>query len=172
MKQCSSCGGFCKGKNCQLENVASTGKPMRTHMTGEEARAWAWSQVKNDVGTAGWTVGDLCSYSGFFNVGWHARKQFEKQRVQPDQEPVALNRGYTERLIEALEDNSDPVSIDAAEEFRRLLTSPPQRQPPTGEIVRLAGVALREMPRASTDWQEAAKRVCEAVAAHGIKAAA
>ncbi len=37
---------------------------------------------------------------------------------------VSLNREYTEKLIAALEDNSDPVSIDAAEEFRRLLTNP------------------------------------------------
>jgi len=44
--------------------------------------------------------------------------------TQPEQEPAMLDRAYTERLIAALEDNSDPVSIDAAEEFRRLLTSP------------------------------------------------
>jgi hypothetical protein len=47
---------------------------------------------------------------------------------------VELNREYTERLIAALEDNSDPVSIDAAEEFRRLLTSP-KRQPLTVQEV-------------------------------------
>lgn len=41
------------------------------------------------------------------------------------QEPVALNREYIKTLINALEDNSDPVSIDAAEEFRRILTSAP-----------------------------------------------
>jgi len=46
------------------------------------------------------------------------------------QEPAMLDREYTERLIAALEDNSDPVSIDAAEEFRRLLASP---EPPPPE---------------------------------------
>ena len=61
----------------------------RTYMTDEQARAWAWSQVKDDVGTNGWTGGDHCTYSGFFNMGWNARKQFEKQRVQPEQAPLA-----------------------------------------------------------------------------------
>jgi hypothetical protein len=37
------------------------------------------------------------------------------------------------------------------------------------EIVRLAGVALHEMPRPRTDWHSCAKLVCEAVVAHGIK---
>ena len=44
-----------------------------------------------------------------------------------------------------------------------------QRKPLTDEIVRLAGVALHEMPRPRTDWHSCAKLVCEAVVAHGIK---
>lgn len=44
-----------------------------------------------------------------------------------------------------------------------------ERKPLTDEVVRLANVALHEMPRPSTDWHEAAKRVCQAVSAHGIK---
>ena len=49
---------------------------------------------------------------------------------QPAQdEPVALNREYAQRLIEALYENGDPVSVDAAEEFERLLTSPQAREP-------------------------------------------
>ena len=30
MTQCSSCGGFCKGKHCQLGNVVDAGKPMQS----------------------------------------------------------------------------------------------------------------------------------------------
>jgi hypothetical protein len=47
---------------------------------------------------------------------------------EPEQEPVALNCEYTKQLIEALYENSDPVSVDAANEFERLLTAPPQRR--------------------------------------------
>lgn len=35
------------------------------------------------------------------------------------------------------------------------------------EIVRLAGVSLKEMPRPSTDWQQAANLVCKAVILSG-----
>jgi hypothetical protein len=46
-------------------------------------------------------------------------------------------------------------------------TIPTQSLP--DEIVRLAGVALHEMPRPRTDWHSCAKLVCEAVVAHNIK---
>ena len=62
--------------------------------------------------------------------------------------------------------------LDNAAECHNVYTHPaPAQQPLSGETVRLAKVALHEMPRVSTDWHEAAKRVCEAVveAAHGIK---
>lgn len=42
---------------------------------------------------------------------------------------------------------------------------PVERKPMTDEIVRLAGVVLNEMPHPVTNWQSAAKKVCEAVAA-------
>jgi hypothetical protein len=75
---------------------------------------------------------------------------------------VALDRRYTERLIEALEDNSDPVSCDAAEEFRRLLTSPPKRQPlPAHEIVTM----YDECPTGDSDMIAFAREI---EAAHGI----
>lgn len=41
--------------------------------------------------------------------------------------------------------------------------------PISAEIVRLAGVALHEMPRPSTDWHSCAKAVCEAVVASKSK---
>ena len=51
----------------------------------------------------------------------------------------------------------------------RTVQSAQERKPLTDEVVRLANVALHEMPRPSTDWHEAAKRVCQFVSAHGIK---
>jgi hypothetical protein len=41
---------------------------------------------------------------------------------------AGLDRGYAQRLIEALRENSDPVSVDAAEEFGRLLAAAPTTQ--------------------------------------------
>jgi hypothetical protein len=72
----------------------------------------------------------------------------------------------------ALRDEKTPANRAA---LLAVYTPLPKRQPlteeqePVDEVVRLAGVALREMPRASTDWHKAAKLVCEAVAAHRIK---
>lgn len=54
---------------------------------------------------------------------------------ESEQEPVAIDRLYIEALIEGLYQNEDPVSIDAAEEFERLLktpASPPPRKPWVG----------------------------------------
>ena len=59
------------------------GGEVHTDMTAEEANAYAWSETKKAVGTAGWTVIDHCTYQGFFNHGWSDRGQFEKQRAQP-----------------------------------------------------------------------------------------
>jgi hypothetical protein len=44
--------------------------------------------------------------------------------AQPEQEPVA----YVKTVIEALYENSDPVSVEAAELLERI-TTPPQRKP-------------------------------------------
>ena len=62
----------------------------------------------------------------FYNVGPVQRAWMESFAAALAQqgEPVAgLNRSYTEQLINALHENSDPVSIDAAEEFQRLLAA-------------------------------------------------
>ena len=40
--------------------------------------------------------------------------------------PHGFDPVYVSRLIEALYENSDPVSVDAAEEFQRMLTAAPQ----------------------------------------------
>ena len=41
---------------------------------------------------------------------------------------AGLDRGYARRLAEALHENGDPVSVDAAEEFERLLAGAPTAQ--------------------------------------------
>jgi len=56
----------------------------QTLMTEEQAEKWAWEQVKKDVGTDGWTVGDSCNYFGFFLWGWRYRAQYERQRATPE----------------------------------------------------------------------------------------
>lgn len=61
---------------------ARQGEPVaRTHMTDEQAERWAWEQVKEQVGTEGWTTGDSCNYFGFFLWGWRYRAQYERQRA-------------------------------------------------------------------------------------------
>jgi hypothetical protein len=49
-------------------------------MTNAQAENWAWEQVKEQVGTDGWTVSDSCTYYGFFLWGWRYRTQYERQR--------------------------------------------------------------------------------------------
>ena len=89
----------------------------------------------------GWQLTVANGHSGY-GVYAHMEDYPEEGAVlvqsieQPaQQEPVALDRLYIEALIEGLYQNEDPVSIDAAEEFQRLLgthTSPPASRPWVG----------------------------------------
>lgn len=45
-----------------------------------EAREWAWQQVREQVGTENWTAGEAATYFGFFCWGWQYRAQLESQR--------------------------------------------------------------------------------------------
>ena len=54
----------------------------RTAMSPDDARSWAWEQIKRDVGTEGWTVGDSVNYYGFFCHGWRTRGQYDEQRSE------------------------------------------------------------------------------------------
>ena len=53
-----------------------------------------------------------------------AQAQLEAVGADPDDEAVPANaaESYTQRVIEALYENGDPVSVDAAEELQRLAT--------------------------------------------------
>ncbi|HDW0019245.1 TPA: hypothetical protein RKX89_002357 [Enterobacter ludwigii] len=44
-------------------------------------RGWAWNEVKKELGTDTWTVGDNCTYYGFFCWGWDSRRQYNEQRA-------------------------------------------------------------------------------------------
>ena len=50
------------------------------------------------------------------------KTQLEAVSADPDDEAVPANasESYTQRVIEALYENGDPVSVDAAEELQRL----------------------------------------------------
>lgn len=56
-----------------------------TEMTNDQGRDFAWSEIKKSLGTVGWTVGDHCTFQGFFNHGWNSRSQFQKQLAQPQE---------------------------------------------------------------------------------------
>lgn len=69
--------------------------------------------------------------------------------------PQGFDPVYVSRLIEALYENSDPVSIDAAEEFERMITAapqspqadaPPQRQPMTNERLQFLSGEYADLP--------------------------
>lgn len=44
-------------------------------------RSWAWNEVKKELAPDDWTVGDNCTYYGFFCWGWDSRRQFNEQRA-------------------------------------------------------------------------------------------
>ncbi|MGB6096405.1 MAG: hypothetical protein WBF95_08920 [Comamonas thiooxydans] len=52
-----------------------------TFMTADQARDWAWNNVREYVGTEGWTVMDSVNFHGFFLYGWNYRGQYELQRT-------------------------------------------------------------------------------------------
>lgn len=44
-------------------------------------RTWAWEQVKKDVTTDSWTIGDSGNFYGFYCWGWDMRRQYNEQRA-------------------------------------------------------------------------------------------
>jgi hypothetical protein len=66
--------------------------------------------------------------------------------------------------------NAARAGWEAANRWLAAAPTQPAPQPLSAETIRLAKVALHEMPKPSTDWHEAAKRVCTAVALSGITA--
>ncbi|WP_315125201.1 hypothetical protein [Comamonas antarctica] len=52
-----------------------------TYLTEDAACNWAWDQVRQDVGTEGWTAGDSGNFFGFFLWGWNYRGKYAAQRA-------------------------------------------------------------------------------------------
>ncbi|MCS2161679.1 ead/Ea22-like family protein [Scandinavium sp. H11S7] len=52
-------------------------------------RLWAWNEIKKELISEEWTVGDNCNYYGFFCWGWDSRRQFNEQRAAG----IALDTG-------------------------------------------------------------------------------
>lgn len=63
-----------------VQSSPETASIAPTFMTNDQAIAWAWADVRKDVGTENWTTGDSCNFYGFFLHGWHYRGQYELQR--------------------------------------------------------------------------------------------
>ena len=85
-----------------------------TLMTEDQASRWAWDQIREEVGTKGWTAGDSSNFFGFFLHGWNYRGQYELQR------PAAMARAA---LAAAPQAPAAPVGGNwiAADDVRRLV---------------------------------------------------
>lgn len=67
----------------------------------DHCRKWAWEQVKGEVSTEGWTIGDNITYFGFFSWGWDMRRQYNEQRTVTVKLPQAVSaggQGYQEQV--------------------------------------------------------------------------
>ena len=87
--------------------------------------------------------------------------------LEPEQEPVA----YVKTVIEALYENSDPVSVEAAELLERITTSPPvaephKRKPLTDEKIERNWQFLYDEEGNPPDHHDFARAI---EAEHGIK---
>lgn len=65
----------------ELFRAGAAGVAVGDPASDDEARKWAWQQVREQVGTDGWTVGESADFFGFFCWGWRYRGQLEAQRT-------------------------------------------------------------------------------------------
>lgn len=90
-----------------------------TYMATDNACKWAWDQVREEVGTEGWTAGDSCTFYGFFLWGWNYRGQYETQRPAAPPAPAAV--AVTEAMVKSL--------LDAQDEYWREADTEPRAKP-------------------------------------------
>lgn len=101
------------------EAAGSAAKAEPTFMADEQAEKWAWEQVKRDVGTKGWTVGESCTYFGFFLWGWRYRAQYERQcTAQPaSSAQVAKKEFDTDEMFDIASGRAEETSEDGSRKF-------------------------------------------------------
>jgi hypothetical protein len=101
-------------------------------------------------------------------TGFESKRQAAQNKMNDaaDTLSIVYQRGFADGK-KAAQPEQEPVRFITPPGPITQYTIPTQPLP--DEIVRLAGVALHEMPRPQTDWHSCAKLVCEAVVAHGIK---
>jgi hypothetical protein len=141
---------------------------MKAKMAKQRAKGYGGWNDKNDCPTNRLqqmlvnhiSKGDPVDVANFAMMLWSRGERTEQPAQQ--QEPVAIDRLYIEALIEGLYQNEDPVSIDAAEEFERLLktpASPPASKPWVGiDAGDWNKIAYTSEFRSGADWAEAKLR--------------
>lgn len=85
----------------RIDDAGTKSAPI-TLMTEDRACTWAWDQVREDVGTEGWTAGDSCNFYGFFLWGWNYRGQYETQRPAAPPAPAAVAVPAASEVLDAL----------------------------------------------------------------------
>lgn len=73
-------------------------------------RTWAWEQVKKDVTTDSWTIGDSGNFYGFYCWGWDMRRQYNEQRPPAAPDLGALTKLIVGRLIDCGTANDDSIA--------------------------------------------------------------
>lgn len=68
-------------RNAELEARPANPINFKENADADYCRGWAWNEVKKELGTDTWTVGDNCTYYGFFCWGWDSRRQYNEQRA-------------------------------------------------------------------------------------------
>lgn len=68
-------------RNAELEARPANPINFKENADADYCRGWAWNEVKKELSPEDWTVGDNCTYYGFFCWGWDSRRQFNEQRA-------------------------------------------------------------------------------------------
>lgn len=68
-------------KVAELEARPANPINFKENADADYCRGWAWNEVKKELSPEDWTVGDNCTYYGFFCWGWDSRRQFNEQRA-------------------------------------------------------------------------------------------
>lgn len=71
-----------EGIECYKARAALTALRQEQAEPTEFQRDEAWANVRKEVGTDGWTVGDHCNYRGFFDHGWRAGLRANREKDQ------------------------------------------------------------------------------------------